>query len=181
MSSGGRSTQKVTNDGSDFSNRERVAQQYKISSEHKKIIQPYLFLSAFLIVVSSTYASLWHHELKPEGWTFPPWSILWILGMAPTGLGINALKRNDPMNMRMCISGTCLFILGGIFWGMYENIHDMLHLVKEGTPHDQMKIVYNVPSVLILFGAFMISLFVHLKVIYHAKILCRAWKVHKAK
>ena len=79
---GSGNTSHITNDGGDHSHRERVAEQYKISSVHKKKIKPYLFLSAFLVVASSTYAALFHHVmLDPSHFPFPIWSIMWLVGL----------------------------------------------------------------------------------------------------
>lgn len=180
MTSTGRSTQSVTNDGSDFTHRERVAAQYRISTQHKKSIFPYQILSAITLIISSTYASLWHHEkIDQDSPIFPKWSILWIIGLLPIGLGIQACKTNDTTKMGMSIKGHYIFIFGGIFWGIFDNVKDIMHLVNEGQAYDGMKHNFGFPSVLILVGLFAFSLMIHGKVIFHSKKLLSAWRMSK--
>merc|ERR1712168_1202350 len=178
MASGG-SAHRITNDGNDHLFRERAADQYKKSTEYKKRIQPYLYVSAGLVLVSSTYASLWHHKVDKDGWTFPPWACLWLLGLLPVGLGIKSLKRNNAVEMRMCINGIFAFIFTGMAWGIYDNIHDVIHLIQEGTAHKDMQLVtsYEIPSVIPLFCLISLSLAAHGTVVGYGKKLCAAWKM----
>merc|ERR1712025_1465466 len=105
---------------------------------------------------------------------------MWIAGLAPTGMAVNAMKRNHVSNMNLAISGTYVFIFGGIFYGIYDTVHDILHLVNEGKPHSKMKMINDqIPSVILLYVLFSFSIFIHGKVIYHARKLVKAWKFGK--
>ena len=95
-------------------------------------------------------------------------------------MAINACKNNHVTNMNLALSGIYVFIFGGIFLGIYSTIHDILHLVNEGTPHDKMKMINeNIPSVVLLYVLFSLSIFVHGKVVYHGRELVKVWKIGK--
>jgi hypothetical protein len=170
----------ITNDGGDHTHRERVAEQYKISSVHKKKIKPYLFLSAFLVVASSTYAALFHHVmLDPSHFPFPIWSIMWLVGLLPLGFGVKSLTKSSTNEMGLCIRGIYFFVFGGMAWGIYDNVSDIVHLIKEGKPHAEMNLISGVPSVIGLFFLISVSLFAHFTVIKHGKVLLKAWNTQR--
>ena len=131
MSSHGRSYQKVTNDGNDHMHRERVAVQYKQSTYHKKKIEKIFYVLAIMSLAGSTYGALVHHVVDKTKFVFPPWSMMWLVGLLPVGFGISSIKKNNVANMSIFIRGSILFTGGAIVWCCIDNFADLVHLIKK--------------------------------------------------
>merc|ERR1712117_960198 len=100
-------------------------------------------------------------------WTYTTWT--WF----------RSLNKSNTSEMGMCINGIYLFIGGGMAWGIYDNVSDIIHLIKEGKPHSEMNLIYGVPSVIVLLFVMSVSLVVHFTVIGHGKTLLKAWNTDR--
>ena len=105
-------------DGSDFSNRESIANHYKTSAELKtkvrKSMIPHMLMT-FLLVLKFVATALGSKYFVP----LEKWEMVWILSGICAFIGFGSLAKNDNKKLIIYISGNMLFGIIPLFLGFY--------------------------------------------------------------
>lgn len=178
----------VSNDGADFSHREKVANHYKASSVNKTRFKLVSFLHialAILMVFRLTVSFCVMFGVRPpsalQRMRFPKaeaWEHVWLCSIISTIFGLIALRRNKTFLMQQYLIGTVVFGVGSVLYALYDMSDDVMKYLntKEST-----KLFLGYPIVILWSMFLVICLQVHMFGVYFAWNLLKAWTAATSK
>jgi len=188
MASRGGATVQGT-DGTDYSNRETIVQQYHVSSKNKTSLKRcivfhfLLFVLMALKLLPEILDKLDIFVLEIEELLIPKpklWEWIWASSIIPAAIAWLACKKSKAFNMKIFQALSVATGLIPVFLGMSYHFSDLYDYIS-GTGDEMIAEWKNFPICVLWYAFFFIALQVHAIELYVSKTLIDAWQVKKKK
>lgn len=179
----------VGTDGTDFTNRERIAAQYQISAQNKSrlkycIFFHYLLFFAMLAKLSADILDrLDIFILEIEELQIPAplwWEYIWCISLVLSFLGLSAVRKNRIKTMNRYMYGIVIFGFGPILYAAVYYFSEAWQYISTGDT-EGILLWQDYPYALLWYAFIILAVQVHLFSLYFARNLVVAWSTRGSK
>jgi len=167
-------------DGNDFMHRQKIASQYSISAENKKLVKYSIYMHFMLSVIIQVQL-VFHFvnkNMNPAVFQFPEvpkpqlWQYIWLTSLIPGLAGFLSLNRSRLSLMKVYYYGTVVLGLGTVLATMVFNAADLLEYAQT---KKTTNLYHEFPIIVLWYMYLMVVIQIHAFGIYFSRTLIQAW------
>lgn len=173
-------------DGNDFIHRERIAPQYRFSSESKTRFRFLVYSHLLLALIVFSQMLTYHFPILPPNFVIPRphlWQYIWLISVLASIAGLWSLQKNNVLAMKLFFRGTILFGLGTILITIILNLSELFTFKKLKNNHQLDEVepqkFFGLPLLVLWYIFLMITVQIHVYSLYIGNMLLGSWQQYK--